>query len=85
MDNDRVTVARSARWGKDPSRVEIRNDPQPLTGQARLLADFAGAIRTGTPAETSGADNLWSFAAVMAGVISARERRTVDVRELLAE
>jgi len=83
LDNDRVTVARSERWGKNPSRVEIDNDPQPLSGQARLLNDFARAIRTGTPAETSGADNLWSFAAVMAGVISAREKRTVDVGELL--
>jgi predicted dehydrogenase len=83
LDNDRVTVAWSERWGKNPSRVEIDNDPQALTGQARLLADFATAIRTGAPAETSGDDNLWSFAAVMAGVISAKEKRTIDVSELL--
>jgi predicted dehydrogenase len=84
LDNDRVTVARSERWGKHSSRVEIDSDPQPLTGQARLLSDFANAIRTGQPAETSGTDNLWSFATVIAGVISAKEKRTVDVRELLS-
>lgn len=83
LDGDRVMVARSERWGKNPTRVEIDNDPLPLTGQARLLSDFANAIRSGTPAETSGADNLWSFATVIAGVISAKEKRTVDVRELL--
>jgi predicted dehydrogenase len=83
LDGDRVTIARSERWGKNPTRVEIDNDPLPLTGQARLLSDFANAIRSGTPAETSGADNLWSFATVIAGVISAKEKRTVDVRELL--
>ena len=83
LDNDGVTVARSERWGKNPSRVEVDNDPQPLSGQGRLLSDFARAIRSGTPAQTSGVDNLWSFAAVMAGVISAREKRTVDVGELL--
>jgi hypothetical protein len=83
LDGDRVTVARSERWGKNPSRVEIDNDTMTLTGQARLLSEYANAIRSGTPAETSGAENLWSFAAVIAGVISAKEQRTVDVRELL--
>jgi hypothetical protein len=63
--------------------VSVENERPPLVGQAKLLKDFADAIRTGTPAETSGADNLWSFGAVIAGVTSAREKRTVDVRELV--
>jgi predicted dehydrogenase len=58
--------------------------PLAQNGQARLLADFAAAVRSGTPAETNGADNLHSFAAVIAGVISATEHRTVEVAELLA-
>jgi hypothetical protein len=55
----------------------------PLESQAKLLSDFAESIRTNKPAETSGEDNLWSFGAVMAGVISAKEGRTVDVAELI--
>ena len=54
-----------------------------LTGQAALLQRFADAIRSGVPAETSGSDNLQSFAAVMAAVTSATERRTVDVVSML--
>jgi predicted dehydrogenase len=83
LENDRVRVARSQRWGKDATSDAIDNDPMPLAGQARLLSDFAHAIRTGKPAETSGEDNLWSFAAVTAGVISATEHRAVNVGELL--
>ena len=83
LEGDRVSVARCQRWGKDASKDQLENDSLPLAGQARLLSDFAAAIRSGKPAETSGEDNLWSFATVMAGVISAREKRTVDVRELL--
>ena len=54
-----------------------------FVGQAALLRCFAEAIRTGRPGATSGEDNLWSFAAVTAGVISAREERGVDVGGLL--
>ena len=54
-------------------------------GQARLLSDFATAIRTGRAAETSGADNLWSFGAVMAGVESAEEGTTVRVGKLISD
>ena len=59
--------------------------PEPAqNGQARLLADFAKSIRTNTPAETNGADNLWSFAAVIAGVIGAREGgKRVEVARLV--
>jgi hypothetical protein len=42
------------------------------------------AIRTGQPAQTSGQDNLWSFAAVTAGVESAKTGRSVEVASLLS-
>jgi predicted dehydrogenase len=83
LDHDRITVQRCERWGKNPTVQSVDNETPPLLGQARLLHDFANAIRTGKPAETSGADNLWSIAAVMAAVVSAQQRRSVDVRELL--
>jgi predicted dehydrogenase len=54
-------------------------------GQQILLRKFADAIRTNTPGETSGEDNLWSFATVIAGMISAKEKRTVDVEQLLSD
>ena len=83
VEADKIAVARCERWGKNCAEeaVEVRQ-PQ-HNGQARLLADFARAIRDGTPAETNGADNLWSFAAVMAGVMSARTGKTIDVAKLL--
>jgi predicted dehydrogenase len=83
-DKDVVSVARSEKWFKNEAEEKIDFPPPPQNGLARLLADFARAIRTGEPAETSGADNLWSFAAVMAGVQSATEKRTIDVASLLA-
>ena len=82
-DKDVVSVARSEKWSKNETEEKLDVPPPPQNGQARLLADFAEAIRTGRPAETSGADNLWSFAAVMAAVASATEKRTVEVAELL--
>ena len=83
LEDDRIAVARSSRWGKDRSEVAIDVEPAEMNGQARLLSDFARAIRDNVPGETNGADNLWSFGAVMAGVESARTGRTVDVAELL--
>jgi predicted dehydrogenase len=83
LQDDAIAIARCERWGKNRSESSADIEQPALTGQAKLLSDFAHAIRSNHPAETSGQDNLWSFAAVIAGVISARERRTVDVAELL--
>ena len=83
LDRDNIFVARCDKWGKNEREEPIEVPPPPQNGQARLLSDFARAIRTNTPAETSGADNLWSFAAVMAGVQSATEHRSVAVADLL--
>ena len=84
VEKDKIAVARCERWGKECREEPIDVPPAPLNGQAALLADFARAIRENKPAETSGADNLWSFAAVIAGVISATRGKTLDVARLLA-
>jgi predicted dehydrogenase len=84
LEDDKITVARSERWNKNPTQQSIDIPELPLKGQAALLKNFANAIRTNTSAETSGRDNLWSFATVMAAVISSEQRRSVDVAELLA-
>jgi predicted dehydrogenase len=84
-EKDEVFVARCDRWGKNFREDRVEVAPAPLNGQAALLADFARAIRTGEPAPTSGADNLWSFGAVMAGVASARTGSTVDVAAIVGQ
>lgn len=87
LDGGAISIDRCERWSKNPTSesIEITKLPRESIDQARLLQEFAESIRTGKPSPTSGEDNLWSFGAVMAGVKSARERRTVDVRELLGK
>ena len=83
LEDDKITLARCEKWNKNPTQQPIDVPPLERTGQAELLHRFAESIRTNVPAETSGDDNLWSFAAVMAGVTSATEHRAVDVTSLL--
>lgn len=83
LELDKIAVARSERWSKEQTEETVEPDPIPRSGQAQTLHSLAEAIRTGQPAETSGADNLHSFGAVIAGVTSAREGRPVEVAELL--
>jgi predicted dehydrogenase len=83
LENDKLSLARCDKWSKNETGEEIEIPPFGQNGQEKLLADFAESIRTNTLATTSGADNLHSFAAIIAGVISTTERRTVDVAELL--
>ena len=83
LDDNKIAVARSDRWNKNPTSDLIEIPDLPLSGQAALLARFAESIRSGAPAETNGQDNLWSFAAVRAGVLSAREGRAVNVAQIL--
>jgi predicted dehydrogenase len=85
MEDDRIQINRCERWMQNPSIWPQSAPGIPLEAQAKLLNDFAQAIRSGQPAETNGEDNLWSFGAVMAGVISAKEGRTVDVGELIGK
>jgi predicted dehydrogenase len=85
LENDAIALARCEKWNKD-LKVEPTEVP-PVSwknGQAALLERFARSIRSNEPAETSGADNLWSFGAVMAGVQSAEEDgRRIEVAPLL--
>jgi predicted dehydrogenase len=83
LERDKIAVARSEKWSKNESDEPVEITPAPQNGQAKLLSDFANAIRSGTSAETSGADNLWSFGAVIAGVISTTKGKTVNVADLL--
>lgn len=81
---DGISVARSPKGFKAEVQQEpVAYDAVERTAQTATLHLFAEAIRTGKPAQISGQDNIWSFGAVMAGVISAKEGRVVDVRGLV--
>jgi predicted dehydrogenase len=81
---ERITLVRSSRgFNDDAAEQAIALDQPERTGQAATLHAFADAIRAGAAAQISGEDNLWSFGAVMAGVRSAEEGRTVDVAEVM--
>ena len=79
----KLSLGRSGTWCKDLAIEEIAIQPPRFGEYSFVLHNFAEAIRSGTPAETSGSDNLYSFAAVMAGVRSVKEGRGVRVAELL--
>lgn len=83
LEQDKLALYRCDKWSKNPTSESIEIPRLQENGQQILLRKFAESIRSGVPGETSGEDNLWSFATVIAGVISAKEHRTVDVAELL--
>lgn len=49
------------------------------------MADLMNAIASGTPPATNGADNLGTMAIVEAGYQSIRERRAVEISEVLTQ
>ena len=85
LHDGKLHQATNTFWGNDQTNETIAADAIPEQGQSALLTRFVKAIDTRTSPETSGADNLWSFAAVTAGVISSREGRSVDVAGLLQD
>lgn len=81
--DNRIICTRNTFWQNDQQATEIPLDRVDAEQQRALLDRFVRAVRTNTSPETSGSDNLWSFGAVSAGVLSAKEGRQVHVRELL--
>jgi len=57
----------------------------PRGGTTALLNSLRDAVKEGKPAETSGADNIWTLGMVEAAKISDRERRTVSVVEVVGD
>ncbi|HEY7087161.1 MAG TPA: Gfo/Idh/MocA family oxidoreductase [Tepidisphaeraceae bacterium] len=82
-ESNAISVARCEKWSKNPTSEPVDAPELPLSGQAAILKNFADAIRSGRPGETSGIDNLWSFGAVIAGVMSTQQGRTIDVADLI--
>jgi predicted dehydrogenase len=80
LENDELQVARCKRWGKEPTSEKIVLPKLELEDRAATLHQFAEAIRSGQPAELDGSGNIWSFAAVIAGMESARSGQPVAIR-----
>ncbi|HEY0008824.1 MAG TPA: Gfo/Idh/MocA family oxidoreductase [Tepidisphaeraceae bacterium] len=83
LHDESIRSTRNEFWQKDQVSETIPADESPETGQRALLSRFVQSVRTNTPAETNGEDNLWSFAAVSAAHLSAQQGRAVDVAELM--
>lgn len=83
FERDKVLLARCEKWMQNETIEPVVARTLERSGAQATLHLFAESIRSGTPAEISGEDNLQSFGAVMAGVQSARENRSVEVREIV--
>jgi len=79
----KIVQTTSTFFHADQNATQIAPDNTGHEGQRAVLDCFVNAIRTNTPAEVNGRDNLWSFGVVSAAVLSAQQGRTVDVRELI--
>lgn len=66
------------------TRTEEAEYP-PINAPAAEMDEFARAIRTGTEPETGGKEALLALAVVWACIESARQGRTVEIREVLGD
>ena len=85
---DRRRVWRRAKGSRFFRPVKLVAVPQgdearyPKGGTVSLLNQLRDAVTQGTPAETSGEDNLWTIAMVETAMRSAQEGRRVGVDEV---
>lgn len=83
-EEDRLWLTRT--YPQDAARrEEIPLDAVERNTQKGVLAEFVRAVTEGTVPECSGRDNLHSLALTFAAVQSAKEKRPVEMAELLAE
>jgi predicted dehydrogenase len=83
LENGEMQIERCDRWSKNPTSEKIVLPVLEFSARAATLHHFAESIRSGQPGELDGADNIWSFGAVIAGVESARTGLPVDVRKVI--
>lgn len=79
FERNKLSISRSEKWGKEEENETVSAPNILREGQSQTLHLFAEAIRSSQPMEISGENNLASFAAVQAAILSAKEKRTVDV------
>lgn len=80
-ERDKLFFSREHRT-PERKRQEIPLDPQPLGGQAAILAEFLDAIKENREPECSSADNLKSLDMVFAALESIKLKREVKLAEL---
>lgn len=83
-DDSGVTFSTCLPWGKERSRRFLDIPGLACTGQDYSLTEFGRAIRDGDQPETSGQDNLRSFAMVQAALESCRSGAIVELKDVLA-
>ena len=68
-------------WVTESQPVDLPD----INPNAAEMIEFARAVRTGTPPETDGKGGLLALGVVRAALLSAEQRRPVEVREALGE
>lgn len=77
-----LTVAKKDEYWVTESQVVDLPD---INSNAAEMTEFARAVRTGTPPETDGKGGLLALGVVWAALLSAEQRRPVEVKEALGE
>jgi len=71
---------------ENPWTLQSESLPVPeINAHAAEMAEFARAVRTGTPPETGGREGLRALGVVLAALMSAEQGRAIEVREALGE
>jgi predicted dehydrogenase len=83
LENDKLIVAKSDLWSKNTREEAVEPPALEFAARAATLHEFATVIRSGQTSELDGANNLWSFGAVMAGMESCRNGRAVEVADMI--
>lgn len=81
-DNRGVTRSTSKPWGREPQTALVEAPNMDIVSQAYSLHEFVRAIQNNTPAETSGLDNLNSFAMVEAALRSIKTGKVVNLADV---
>jgi predicted dehydrogenase len=81
--NDEAEIGRCEKWGTNATSEKVELFRLEFSERAATLPYFSESIRSGRPSELDGANNIWSFGAVMAGIESAQTGLWVDVRKLI--
>lgn len=85
-DEKERTVTITDRWNLKTERIDFRAGPDGHGGSdTGVVSAFFQSIRSGTPADSTIADGVWSLATAMAAYKSAETEQWVRVRPLVGQ